>query len=112
MQPSTTSAPSSNLNHFVDVATGNRIEPFEGEMLDSEDYDIVGCDDEFGIWWGTPRAAWVLSEQANVVTVNGFVGPIPYMGYFVGTADEAMHYAREHGVKDITVDAVILDLWG
>jgi hypothetical protein len=111
MQPSTTSTTSSNLNHFVDVATGNRIMPFKGEMLDSEDCDIVGCDDEFGIWWGTERAAWVLSEQPNVVVVNGFIGPNAYVGYFVGTAEEARHYAKTHGVKDIEVDGVLPDPW-
>jgi hypothetical protein len=100
MQPSTTSAPSSNLNHFVDPNTGDRL---EGDALfDCEGCAIVGSDDE-GTWWGTERAAWVLSEQYYSVIVNGYLGADPYVGYFIGTSEEARFYAMTHGVKDIEV---------
>jgi hypothetical protein len=95
-----TQSHSSNLNHFVDPNTGNRL---EGDALfDCEGCAIVGSDDE-GTWWGTERAAWVLSEQYYSVVVNGYLGADYYIGYFIGTVEEARHYAMTHGVKDITV---------
>ena len=87
-----------NVGSFVAVNTGNVV-----EVEDSEGQPLAGSDD-FGVWWGTERAAWVLSEQYYTVVVNGFIGPMPYMGHFVGTVEEAIHYAREHGVKDITAE--------
>lgn len=82
--------------YFVDVCTGERLE--DGEC-DADGVDLVGCD-EMGLWWGTQDAAWVLSHRSGpTVEVWGEIGGEPWQGVFVGTLEEAVAYAENHGVR-------------
>jgi hypothetical protein len=82
-----------NRGFFVDIVTGERV-----EVCDVHGVDVMGAD-EHGLWWGTERAAWVLSEQAYTVEVWGHVGSEAYAGHFIGTEEEAIDYAERHMVR-------------
>jgi len=81
-----------NRGFFVDIVTGERVEDH-----DAEGVDVMGSD-EHGVWWGTRRAAWWLSEQHYVVEVWGHIGSEPYQGHFIGTVEEAVDYCERHMV--------------
>lgn len=84
------------LGRFVDPVTG---EPFaDDEKCDADGVDLIGVDDGGDLWWGTPRAAYVLSNHWAIVRVGGFIGSARWDGFFVGTDDEAIDYARGHSV--------------
>jgi hypothetical protein len=90
-----------DIGYFIDIADSSRFE--ESEFEDSEGQPLIGEDDR-GVWWGTERAAWKLSDVWYTVVVTGYRGSQPYFGHFIGTVYEATMYAREHGVKDIVVE--------
>lgn len=82
-----------NTDCFVDVGTGEVIDD-----VDSEGVDLIGID-EWGAWWGTPRAAWVISQQPFTVEVWGYAGADPYFGHFVGTPEEARDYVERRRIR-------------
>jgi hypothetical protein len=91
----------SKLDNFVDPITDEilTVDASLPAMLDDANgTPIVGEDDEWGMWWGTVRAAWCLSFHCATVHVSGYMGAIPWSGVFIGTADEAVDYAERHGV--------------
>lgn len=60
-----------DVSFFVDVITGERYEALDFE--DPYGQELVG-DDLEGLWWGTERAAWVLSPgpiHGRFVRVTG-----------------------------------------
>lgn len=89
---------------------GRFIEPESGEIVDEENGCGGWCDvdreghplvgyDEMGMWWGTERAVWVLSQQTYTVEVWGYCGADEYIGHFMGTMEEAREYCECHSVK-------------
>lgn len=94
-------AASTIVDRFVDVVTG---EPYgDDEKWDVNGVDFIGVDPDGSLWWGTERAAHVLSDHWASVRVSGWIGNAHWMGHFVGTDAEAIDYAERHGV---TVDHV------
>lgn len=80
---------------FVDTETGERIE--DGE-IDANGVAPFGEDDD-GFWWGTSRAAWVLSDADTLIECWGDLGAEEWAGMFIGTVSEAADYAERHGVR-------------
>jgi len=92
---------SDHISHFVDVISGEVLDEDEVGCFidcDAEGHPLAGSD-EMGVWWGTERAVWVLSQQYYTVEVWGWMGPDPYIGHFLGTEEEVRHYCETHGVK-------------
>lgn len=80
---------------FVDPVSGERLA--DTDTCDAHGTDLIGVD-EYGVWWGTERAAWVLHEHPFTVQVRGRIGRLAWEGHFVGTEDAAIEYAETHGV--------------
>jgi hypothetical protein len=98
-KPTETMLTYDDTSTFVDPETGERYAPYE--RLDPHGTPLIG-EDEWGLWWGTERAAWVLSEGSTSRLVR-FTGTIcrttvKWDGFFIGTDDEATLYAECHGV--------------
>ncbi len=81
---------------FYDPKTGDKLE----EGVDALGQNVIG-EDEHGLWWGTPRAAWVLpcTGTMRLVFVSGVRGAEAYDGAFLGSADAAISYVERRGVK-------------
>lgn len=97
----------SETAYFLDPETNDRLGDDEKEDVHGQ--DLIGVDDD-GIWWGTDRAAWVLSTHQTTCYVHGWQGNHPYVGHFCGTAAEAIDYAETHGVTVKFVESgVVID---
>lgn len=83
----------SNVGYFVDPSDGSRFG--DHELWDVHGQDLIGAD-RYGLWWGTPRAMWVLSDKGCHVVVYGRCGHLDYVGHFFGTVAEAVDYAECH----------------
>jgi hypothetical protein len=96
--------PLGQVGYWIDPETSERL-PFDpGD--DALGVPVSGQDSR-GRWWGTRRAAWLLSDNAQVVRVSGWVMPdgkdaardmLPWDGWFVGTKEQAENCARMCGV--------------
>jgi hypothetical protein len=83
--------------HFVDPVSGERYGPWGRQ--DPHGQDLIG-DDEEGLWWGTERAAWVLSPgpiHGRFVRVTGQRKGVLYDGFFIGSEAEAVDYVERRG---------------
>ena len=105
--------------HFVDPVEETRYEAHE--YLDPYGQELLG-EDEHGLWWGTERAAWVLSPgpiEGRVVRVVGKATLTPdvahpwlppkevlYDGFFIGSDEEAQSYATCRGFDVFHVEPV------
>ena len=94
-------APRAGLG-FVDPAT---LIPFrDDERCDARGVDLVGVEDDPDsagslLWWGTDRAAWILSPHVLVWVVEGPSGAHRRSFVLMGTHDEAVDYAERHGAR-------------
>lgn len=84
--------------YFVDPETGERLP--DDAVFDAHGVELIGADDH-GLWWGTERACWVLSEGGPVVEASGFIGSEVWGGFFIGSEGDAEWYAETHGVKSV-----------
>lgn len=80
------------IGHFIDTISDEIVED-----IDAHGVDVIG-EDEHGIWWGTERAAWMISHTYYTVDVWGHLHGKPWQGVFIGTVEEAVDYAERHGV--------------
>lgn len=89
--------------YFVDSETG---EPLPDDtVFDAHGIELIGADDN-GLWWGTERAAWVLSEGQTLVRASGFIGSEAWDGFFIGSEDEVEWYAETHGVREVDTETL------
>jgi hypothetical protein len=90
---------------FVDPETNELIR--SDQRRDVEGMPVIEQDDALeSTWWGTPRAAWKLSDAETVVNVYGDIGGgleweggWHWEGWFLGTEEEAAAFAEAHGVR-------------
>ena len=107
-------APDVDCNVFVDPFDGETI--LEQPGVDAHGTDLIGEDDH-GLWWGTPRAAWVLRPCTELVHVIGRLGAMTWDGWFIGSVEDAVAYAECHGVvvdeteSDDDVESALPYVW-
>lgn len=90
-------AASRNILHFVDPETGEAFR--DDEKHDVHGVDLIGVDDDH-FWWGTERAACVLSDHWSLVRVTAYMhgSSIPCDYFFIGTESEARAYVESRAV--------------
>lgn len=88
------------LLHFIDTRTGEVLDLPGQPTCDVNGVDFIGEDDA-GAWWGTERAAWMLSttEGRCLVEVSGFLGSVEWQGFFIGTVEEALLWAEKRWIR-------------
>jgi hypothetical protein len=94
-------------SHFIDPETGEVLdESPDGNYIDHDVHGtpFAGYDEEYGAWWGTDRALWVLSFGEHHV-ISGRIGYSDYIGHFLGTEAEVIEYCLTHGITITQVES-------
>jgi hypothetical protein len=89
--------------YFFDPETGERLP--DDTVFDTHGVELIGADDS-GLWWGTERACWVLSERGAAVRASGFIGSETWDGFFIGSESEAKRYAETHSVREVKTETL------
>jgi hypothetical protein len=95
---------------FIDPLTGEVYDDAPGCGCDPTGSDLIGSDED-ALWWGTDRAAWLLSEEDTIVRVSGRcrASAKDFHATFIGTPEEATRYAERWGTIDLVEVETIQD---